>query len=113
MTITERQVGAVTVVAPAGRLTLEHVGELKDKVSSLLSAGRKQIVLDLGGVTYIDSSGLGEIVSCHTTATREQGAIRLTNVGKRSSDLLVMTKLNMVFDVLDSEKEAVASFATQ
>jgi anti-sigma B factor antagonist len=113
MTITERQVGAVTVLALAGKLTLEHAGELKGKVSSLFSAGRKQVVLDLGGLTYIDSSGLGELVSCHTTATREQGAIRLANVGKRSSDLLVMTKLNMVFDVLDSEKEAVASFATQ
>jgi anti-sigma B factor antagonist len=111
MTIAERQIGPVTVLDLSGKLTLDDAGQLKGKVTSLFGAGRKQIVLNLAGLSYMDSSGLGEMVSCHTTATREKGAIKLANVGKRASDLLVITKLNMVFDVHDSEKEAVASFA--
>ena len=111
MTITERQVGPSTVLSISGKITLDHSGELKSKVTSALGQGHKQIVLELSGVTYIDSSGLGEMVSCHTTATRENGAIRLAALGKRSKDLLVMTKLIMVFSVYDTEAEAIASFA--
>lgn len=111
MTITERQAGPVTVLALSGKLTLDVAGQLKGKVTNLLSGGKKQIVLNLGDVSYIDSSGLGELVSCHTTATRENGAVKLANVGKKGTDLLVITKLNMVFDVHDSESAAVASFA--
>ena len=111
MTITERQVGSTTVLDLSAKVTLEDAGQLKEKVTSLLGAGHKQIVLNLAAVTYIDSSGLGEMVSCHTTATREKGAIKLANVGKRSKDLLVITKLNMVFSVYDSEAEAIAAFA--
>jgi anti-sigma B factor antagonist len=110
MNITERQVGTVTVLTVSGKITLEDAGQLKDKVMSILQQERKAIVLDLGGVTYIDSSGLGEIVSCHTTATRQNAAIKLANLGKRSKDLLVMTKLIMVFDVHDNEAAAIASF---
>jgi anti-sigma B factor antagonist len=112
MTITERQAGPVTVLALSGKLTLDDAGKLKGKVTDLLSGGKKQIVLNLGDVTYIDSSGLGELVSCHTTATREKGAVKLSNVGKKGIELLVITKLNMVFDVHDSESTAVASFQT-
>ena len=111
MTMTERQVGTVTVLALSGKLTLDDGGQLKGKVSNLVAEGHKQIVLNLADVTLIDSSGLGEIVSCHTTASRETGAVKLANLGKRSQDLLVITKLNMVFDVYTSESEAVASFA--
>ena len=87
-----------------------NTGTLKAKVVNLLGAGQKQIVLDLAGVTMIDSSGLGELVSCHTTASKEKGAVKLINLGKRTTDLLVMTKLIMVFNVYDSEQEAIASF---
>ena len=111
MTMTERQVGTVKVLALAGKLTLDDAGQLKGKVTSLVGAGHKRIVLNLADVTFIDSSGLGEMVSCHTTASREQGAVKLANLGKRSQDLLVITKLNMVFDVYPSESEAVASLA--
>jgi anti-sigma B factor antagonist len=110
MTIAERQVGSITVVSPSGKIVLDNTGALKAKVASLLAAGNKQIILDLGGVTLIDSSGLGELVSCHTTASREKGAVKLVNLGKRTTDLLVMTKLIMVFNVYDSEQEAIASF---
>jgi anti-sigma B factor antagonist len=109
--MTERQVGPITVLALAGKLTLDDAGQLKGKVTSLIGASQKQIVLNLAGLTFIDSSGLGEMVSCHTTASREKGAVKLANLGKRSQDLLVITKLNMVFDVYDSEGEAIASFA--
>ena len=111
MTMTERQVGAVTVLALSGKLTLDDAGQLKGKVTSMVAEGHKQIVLNLADVTFIDSSGLGEMVSCHTTASKAQGAVKLANLGKRTQDLLVITKLNMVFDVYPSESEAVASFA--
>ena len=110
MTITERQMGAVTVLSVSGKITLEDSGQLKGKVTSVVEAGHKQIVLDLGGVTYIDSSGLGEMVSCYTTVARNQGAIKLASVGARSKDLLVMTKLITVFEVHDTVNQAIASF---
>ena len=109
MTITERQVGPISVLALSGKLTSDDSGQLKGKVVSLMDAGRTQIILNLAGVTYIDSSGLGEMVSCHTTA-KQKGAVKLAQMGKRIQDLLVMTKLMMVFDVYDSEKEALDSF---
>ena len=109
MTITERQAGPVTVLALAGKLTSDDSGLLKGKVVSLMEAGRTQLILNLSAVTYIDSSGLGEMVSCHTTA-KQKGAVKLASMGKRIQDLLVMTKLMMVFDVYDSENEAIASF---
>ena len=110
MTISERQVGSITVLALSGKLISDNAGQLKEKIASLTGAGHKQIVLNLAGISYIDSSGLGEMASCHTTVTREQGAIKLANLGKRSIDLLVMTRLIMVFDVCDSEDEAIAGF---
>jgi anti-sigma B factor antagonist len=109
MTITERQTGAITILTLAGKLTSDDSGQLKGKVVSLMDAGKTQIILNLAAVTYIDSSGLGEMVSCHTTA-KQKGAVKLANMGKRIQDLLVMTKLMMVFDVYDSENEAIASF---
>ena len=109
MTITERQAGSITVLVLSGKLTSDDSGQLKSKVVSLMDAGRTQIILNLAAVSYIDSSGLGEMVSCHTTA-KQKGAVKLAQMGKRIQDLLVMTKLMMVFDVYDSEKEAVASF---
>ena len=109
MTITERQVGPISVLVLSGKLTSDDSGQLKGKVVSLMDAGRTQIILNLAAVTYIDSSGLGEMVSCHTTA-KQKGAVKLAQMGKRIQDLLVMTKLMMVFDVYDSEKEALDSF---
>jgi anti-sigma B factor antagonist len=110
MNITERQAGSITLLAVSGKITSDNPGQLKDRVTSVLDRGDKAILIDLSGVTYIDSSGLGEMVSCHTTATRQKAAIKLTKLGARSKDLLVMTKLIMVFDVYDTEAEAIASF---
>jgi anti-sigma B factor antagonist len=111
MTIAERKEGNVTILAPAGKIVLDNNGALKGKIATLLADGNKQIIINLGGVTMIDSSGLGELVSCHTAASREKGGVKLVNVGKRTSDLLVMTKLVMVFNVYDTEQEALTAFA--
>ena len=112
MQIEERVVGGVTILDVKGRLVLGD-GDvlLRDKVHSLVSQGRKQIVLNLADMPYIDSGGLGEIVRTHTTVNRANGGLKLMNVTKRIHDLLVITKLVTVFDAFDSEAEAVQSFA--
>ncbi|OFW46358.1 MAG: anti-anti-sigma factor [Acidobacteria bacterium RIFCSPLOWO2_12_FULL_67_14b] len=111
MPIAERQVGAVTVIDLSGKLaSSEESGKLKDKVSSVFFQGRKQVLVNLGGLTYMDSGGLGELVACLATAKRSGGAIKLANLGKRVQDLLIMTKLLAVFDVYDTEAEALTSF---
>ena len=112
MEIAERNVGGVTIIDVSGKLVAaEDPGRLKDKVVSLLSQDRKQIVLNLGNVSYVDSSGLGEMVACHGTATRSGGEVKLANTGKRIKDLLVMTRLLTIFDAHESEDEAVQAFA--
>jgi anti-sigma B factor antagonist len=112
MQIEERVVGGVTILDVKGRLVLGD-GDvlLRDKVHSLVSQGRKRIVLNLADMPYVDSGGLGEIVSTHTTVSRANGGLKLLNVTKRIHDLLVITKLVTVFDAFDSEAEAVQSFA--
>ncbi len=111
MDMRERRVGAVTVLDLGGRLTLgEESVRLKDKINSMLHQGIKNILINLGDVTYIDSTGLGELVSSFTSVRRHEGRLKLFNLGKRSKDLLVMTKLIMVFDTYDTEADALASF---
>jgi anti-sigma B factor antagonist len=111
MPIAERQVGTVTVVDLSGKLaSSDESGRLKEKVTSVFFQGRKQVLINLSGLSYMDSSGLGELVSCLATAKRSGGVIKLANMGKRVQDLLIMTKLLAVFDVYDSEAEAIASF---
>ena len=83
---------------------------LKDKVHSLVFQGQKQIVLNLGDVGYMDSAGLGELIASHTTATREGGSVKVTNLTKRVSDLMTIAKVLSVFDTYDSEAEALKSF---
>jgi anti-sigma B factor antagonist len=110
MTITERQVGSVIVLDLAGKLTSDSSGRLKDKVASLLFQNQKHIVMNLAELTYVDSAGLGEMVASHSTASRQGGSVKLTNVGKRIEDLLVLTRLLTVFDVHDTEDSAIQSF---
>lgn len=112
MQMSERQVGDVTVLDLSGKLTLtDSAGRLKDKVNSLIFQGNKKVVLNLGELSYMDSSGLGEIVACHTTVSRGGGTIKLANIGGRIKDLLVMTKLLTVFDCYDTEQEALSAMA--
>jgi anti-sigma B factor antagonist len=111
MQIEERNVGAVTILDLKGKLVLgDGDALLKDKIHSLVNQGRKQLILNLGDVPYVDSAGIGEIVRTHTTVSRGGGSLKLLNVTKRIHDLLVITKLLTVFDTFDSEREALASF---
>jgi anti-sigma B factor antagonist len=114
MQIEQRVSGDVTIVTINGDITLNKGGDvlLKDKIHSLLQQGNKKILLDLGGVSYVDSAGLGQLVQVRQTAAGGGGSLKLMNVTKRLKDLLVVTKLVTVFDSYDSEAEAVASFAT-
>lgn len=111
-TITTRQVGDVTVVDAAGKITLgDGAVLLRDGVKKLLAAGNKKILINLGEVGYIDSSGIGELVSSYTTVTGAGGQLKLLNLTKRVQDLLQITKLYTVFEVHDDEAKAVRSFS--
>jgi anti-sigma B factor antagonist len=112
MQIEERSAGDVTVLDLKGKMTLGEGDELlKDKINSLLHQGRKKVVLNLEGVPYIDSAGLGEIVRTYTTIKKQDGSLKLLNLTKRITDLLSITKLLTVFETFDSENEAVQSFS--
>ena len=111
MKVGSRQVDGVTVVDCSGRITLgEGSVILRDTVRDLLSKGNKKIVLNLAEVNYIDSSGIGELVSAFTTVRNQGGELKLLNLTKKVHDLLQITKLYTVFDVKDDEAAAVAAF---
>ena len=110
--LTSRQVGDVTVVDAAGRITLgEGSSALRDMLRDMVAKGQKKILLNLGEVSYIDSSGIGELVSGFTTVTNQGGSLKLLGLTKRVKDLLQITKLYTVFDVHDDEASAVRSFS--
>jgi len=106
-----RQIGDVSVVDVAGRITLgEGSSALRDTLREMVSKGQKKVLLNLGEVSYIDSSGIGELVSAFTTVTNGGGQLKLLNLTQRVKDLLQITKLYTVFDVHDSEVTAIRSF---
>ena len=110
--IEERVVDEVTVLDLKGKVTLGEGDEaLKDKINSLLLQGRKRILLNLENVPYIDSAGLGEIVRTYTTVSRQGGQLKLVNLTKRITDLLMITKLLTVFETFDTEPEALKSYS--
>lgn len=105
-----RQVDGVTVLDLSGKITLgEASGKLRSAVQDALSSSKK-ILLNLADVNYIDSAGLGELVSAFTTVKNAGGELKLLNLTKKVRDLLVITKLLTVFDVKDNEQEAIQSF---
>jgi anti-sigma B factor antagonist len=107
-----REVGGVAVVDLNGRITLgEGSVVLRDQVRDLLAKGQKKILLNMGEVSYIDSSGIGELVSALTTVRNQGGELKLLNLTKKVHDLLQITKLYTVFDIKDDEAAAVGSFA--
>jgi anti-sigma B factor antagonist len=113
MPIAERQIGDVTIIDLSGKLaSSDDSGILKEKVTSVFFQGHKKVLINLKDLSYMDSSGLGEIVSCLATARKNNGEVKLANLGKRVQDLMIMTKLLAVFDVYDSEASALTSFAT-
>jgi anti-sigma B factor antagonist len=104
-------VGDVTVIDVAGRITLgEGSSALREALRDLVGKNQKKILLNLGDVTYIDSSGIGELVSGFTTVTNSGGSLKLLNLNKRVKDLLQITKLYTVFDVHEDEAGAIRSF---
>ena len=112
MKASSRQVNGVTVVDMSGRITLgEGSVILRDTIRDLLGKGQKKILLNLGDVTYIDSSGIGELVSAFTAVRREGGELKLLNLTKKVHDLLQITKLYTVFDIKDDEATAIKAFA--
>ena len=107
----ERQIGRVTVLDIVGRLTMSQPAQrLKDKINSLISQERTQIVLNLADVPYIDSAGLGQLVASYGSVLKAGGALKLLHVGARSQELLSITRLLTLFESFDSEAEAVQSF---
>lgn len=106
-----REIGGVTVIDMAGRITLGEGSELlHDLVRQNLESGHKKIVLNLAGINYIDSTGLGELVSAYRQVKSQDGELKLMNLNKKVTDLLQITRLYTVFDIHIDEAQAVASF---
>ena len=109
---TGRQVDGIAILDLSGRITLgEGSVVLRDTIRELLGKGEKKILLNLGDVTYIDSSGIGELVSAYTAVRKEGGELKLLNLTKKVHDLLQITKLYTVFDVKDDEAAAIAAYS--
>ena len=111
MKIETRSVGDVHVLDCSGKITLgEGTMAIRNTVKDVLKGGGKKIILNLSDVNYIDSSGIGELVSSYTTVTNQGGHLKLVNLTKKIQELLAITKLLTVFQVFDSEKTAISSF---
>jgi anti-sigma B factor antagonist len=111
MKIVERQVKDVVILDLHGKILIGEGDEaLRNAVARLVQSGKKKILLNLAEVPYVDSAGLGEIVRCYTTVSRESGRLKLVNLTKKIQDLLAITKLLTVFETYDSEEQAVSSF---
>jgi anti-sigma B factor antagonist len=112
MKATLRQVDGIVVIDMSGRITLgEGCTQLRELVREQLGKGTKHLLLNLADITYIDSSGIGELVSGFTTVSNQGGKLKLLNLTKKVHDLLQITKLYTVFDVYDDEAKAITSFA--
>ncbi len=111
MTKTTRQAGSVTIVDISGRIVLgEESAALRELVCNLLDKGHRQILLNLGDVHYIDSSGLGSLVSAFTSVRKQNGELKLLNLTNKVHDVMQITKLYTVFDIMNDETEGVNSF---
>jgi anti-sigma B factor antagonist len=109
--IKERQAGDVTVLDMSGSIRMgDGSGVLRSAIRNLVSGGKKKILLNLGGVRYIDSSGIGELIANYTTVSKDGGQMKLLNLTSKVKDLLVITKLLTVFDVYEKEDEALSSY---
>jgi anti-sigma B factor antagonist len=112
MQIDERIVGNVTVLDLKGKITLGEGDEaLRERINQLMSKEQKRILLNLADVPYIDSAGLGEIVRTYTTVKNRGGQLKLVNLTKRITDLLMITKLLTVFETFDTEQDAIKAYS--
>jgi len=111
MQIVEREREGIVIVDCVGQLVAgESTGAVRERLSQLVGSGSIQLILNLEGVNYIDSSGLGALVMCFSTARRAGGTMKLLNLSRRSIELIVLTRLEMVFEVFNEEQSAVNSF---
>jgi anti-sigma B factor antagonist len=111
LSLSSRQVGDVTVVQVSGRVVLgDEMGAFRDVLRDLVNRGQTRILLNLKDVTYIDSSGVGELVAAFTTIRTRGGTMKLTSLTRKLEDLLMVTKLYAIFDVRDDEDAAIHSF---
>jgi anti-sigma B factor antagonist len=111
LNIKERQAGDVTILDLSGKITIgEGSVQLREAVKRLLDDGKKKVLLNLGDVSYVDSSGIGELVSSYTTTNNNGGQLKLLNLTKKIQDLLMITKLLTVFQTFDDEQKAVSSY---
>ena len=111
LNIAERQAGDITILDMDGKVTIgEGSVALRNTIRRLLGEGKTKILLNLGGVDYIDSSGIGELVSSFTAVNKEGGTLKLLNLTQKIQDLLAITKLLTVFDVFENEGEALSSY---
>jgi anti-sigma B factor antagonist len=111
MNVSSRQVNGITVVDMSGRITLGEGGVvLRETIHNLLDKGDKKILLNLGDISYIDSSGIGELIGAFTSVRKQGGDLKLLNLTKKVKDLLQITKLYTVFDVKDDEAAAISGF---
>jgi anti-sigma B factor antagonist len=111
MNIIERTLNDVTVLDLEGNLALEGNKQFRQRVAGAIDAGARKLIVNMAGVKYMDSSGLGELISCYTTLQLMSGRIKLLHLSDRLQYLLAITKLNSVFETFDSEPAAVASFS--
>ncbi len=111
LNIRERQAGDVTILDLEGKITIgEGNVALRSAVRRLVQEGKKKVLLNLSGVSYMDSSGIGELVSSHASINREQGQLKMLGLGEKIKELLVITKLLTVFDTYQTESQALESF---
>jgi len=113
MNVTSKEIDEISVVALNGRIVLgEESNLLRERVKSLISEGKKKIVLNMANVAYIDSAGLGILVAAHVSAKTQGAALHLSNLGNKFHDVLQLTRLLTVFSVYDTEADAIRSFGT-
>jgi anti-sigma B factor antagonist len=111
MTVTARTVDDIVILDVEGSVTIgEQAERLRDKVRSVVQEGSRRILVNMAGISYIDSAGLGELIAAYTTTMRQGGTLKLLNTTKRLKDLLVITKLATIFETFEDEAEAIASF---
>ncbi len=114
LTVKTRRVGNVAIVDLNGKVTLgENTGILRDELKSVLAQGNKNIILNMAGVSYVDSAGLGELVGVYTTAANQGGAVKLLHLQGKMKDLMQVTKLHTIFPSFEDEQQAISSFASK
>jgi anti-sigma B factor antagonist len=111
MNISERKLDDITVLDLTGNLAREENAEFRKQVTTIINAGARKLLLNLAGVSHMDSSGLGELISCYNAMLQLGGNVKLLSPNHRLQNLLVITKLNTLFEVFNTETAAIDSFA--